>query len=127
MWPHCEIKKTKKKHNLIKENVVKTVKIPDEMLLLFFLRRKLYLNLAFSNHAWPQELPCNYEKTPTSKLLGTVLCETKFEVIPYKSSVLFYGRLTIVQSQIRHRIMRCLIRNFSFFTESSIKFWKKVI
>ena len=108
---------------------MKTVKIPDEKLLLFFLRRKLYLNLAFSNHAWPQELPCNYEKTPTSKLLGTVLCETKFEVIPYKSSVLFYGRLAIVQSQADqtpHNAVSDQELQF-FFTESSIKFWKKVI
>ena len=36
-----------------------------------------------------------------------------YSVSPYKPCVLFMGRRLTVQIQIRHRIMRCLIWNFT--------------
>ena len=45
---------------------------------------------------------------------------------PYKPSVLFMGHWQTVQTQIRHRIMRCLIWIFTVCLQNVLfKFWKK--
>ena len=48
------------------------------------------------------------------------------DINPYMPSVLFMGHRQTVQIQIRHRMMLCLIRNFTVCLQNLLlKFWKK--